>query len=52
MAHSLRGLNNTASYSAMLLVHLFISFVNFRRAAYFNLMLEGETRTAAAPAKL
>jgi hypothetical protein len=34
----------------MLLVHLSISFVNYRHAAYLNLMSEGETRTDIAPA--
>jgi hypothetical protein len=49
MAHSLRSPNSIASYSAMLLVHLSVSLVNYNRLAYLNFMSEGDIRTAAAP---
>jgi hypothetical protein len=49
ITHSLRSPSNTTSYSAILLVHLSMSLVNWRRAAYLNLMPEGEIRIAAAP---
>jgi hypothetical protein len=38
MVRSLGSPSNTASYLAMLFVHLSISFVNYRHAAYLNLM--------------
>jgi hypothetical protein len=52
MAHSLRSPNSIALYSAILLVHLSISLMNCRPAAYLNLMLEGEIRTVAALASV
>jgi hypothetical protein len=48
MTHSLRSPNNTASYLAILFVHLFFSFVNCNRVAYLSLMSEGDTRIVAA----
>jgi hypothetical protein len=50
MAHSLRSPSNTTSYSAILFVHLYVSFVNCRHAAYLSLMPESDTMTVVAPA--
>jgi hypothetical protein len=49
-ALSLRRPRMTASYSAMLLVHLSDSKAKLRRAAYLCLTPIGEVMTAAAPA--
>jgi hypothetical protein len=49
-ALSLRRPRMTASYSAMLFVHLSDSRAKLRRAAYLCLTPAGEVMTAAAPA--
>jgi hypothetical protein len=49
-ALSLRRPRMTASYSAMLLVHLSDSKAKLRRAAYLCLTPVGEVMTTAAPA--
>jgi hypothetical protein len=49
-ALSLRRPRMTASYSAILLVHLSDSKAKLRRAAYLCLTPVGEVMTAAAPA--
>jgi hypothetical protein len=49
-ALSLRRPRMTASYSAMLLVHLSDSRAKLRRVAYLCLTPVGEVMTAAAPA--
>jgi hypothetical protein len=49
-ALNLRRPRMTASYSAMLLVHLSDSKAKLRRAAYLCLTHVGEVMTAAAPA--
>jgi hypothetical protein len=49
-ALSLRRPRMTASYYAILLVHLLDSKAKLRRAAYLCLTLVGEVMTAAAPA--
>jgi hypothetical protein len=49
-ALSLRRLRMTASYSAILLVHLSDSKAKLRHAAYLCLTPVGEVMTAAAPA--
>ena len=49
-ALSLRRPRITASYSAILFVHLSDSRVKLRRAAYLCLTPAGEVTTAAAPA--
>jgi hypothetical protein len=50
IAHNLRRPNSTATYSAMLLLHLSASVMNYSRAAYLNLMAECDFSIAAAPA--
>jgi hypothetical protein len=50
IAHSFRSPNNTSSYSTILSVHLSVSFVNNNRAAYLNLIPEGDIKIAEAPA--
>jgi hypothetical protein len=42
--------NSTASYLAILLLHLSIFAVNYKRASYHSLMTEGDIRIAVAPA--
>jgi hypothetical protein len=42
--------NSIASYSAMLLLHLSASALNYSHAAYHNLIPEGDFNIAAAPA--
>jgi hypothetical protein len=42
--------SNIASYSAMLLLHLSVSTVNYNRPAYLNFMPEGDFSIAATPA--
>jgi hypothetical protein len=49
-AHNLRSPKMTASYSAMLLVHLTDSKAKLRRAAYLYLTPVGEVMIATAPA--
>jgi hypothetical protein len=49
-ARNLRSPRMTASYSAMLLVHLSDSKAKLRRAAYLYLTLTGDVIIAAAPA--
>jgi hypothetical protein len=49
-ARNLRSPKMTASYSAMLLVHLSDSKAKLRRVAYLYLMPVGEVMIAAAPA--
>jgi hypothetical protein len=48
MAHNLQSLERIASYSAMLLVHLLVSLVNWSIAAYLSLISDGEINMAAA----
>jgi hypothetical protein len=50
MARSFRRPNSTTSYSAMLLLHLSASTVNYSRATYLNLMPEGDFSITVAPA--
>jgi hypothetical protein len=50
IAHSLRRPSNIVSYSAMLLLHLSVSAMNYNRTAYLNLMPEGDISIAASPA--
>jgi hypothetical protein len=49
-AHNLQSSRMTASYSAMLLVHLSDSKAKLRRAAYLYLTPVGDVIIAAAPA--
>jgi hypothetical protein len=49
-ARSLRSPRMTASYSAMLFVHLSDSSAKLRRATYLYLTLVGDVMIAAAPA--
>jgi hypothetical protein len=49
-AHNLRSPRMTASYSAILLVHLSDSKAKLRRAAYLYLMPVGDVMIAAVPA--
>jgi hypothetical protein len=49
-ARSLRSPRMTASYSAMLFVHLFDSIAKLRRATYMYLTPMGDVMIAAAPA--
>jgi hypothetical protein len=48
IAHNLRMLSNTASYSTMLLLLLSVSVVNCKHTTYLSLMPEGDIRIAAA----
>jgi hypothetical protein len=50
MAHSLLSPNNTASYSAMLLLHLTVSVVNCKCTTYLSLMPKGDIKIVATPA--
>jgi hypothetical protein len=52
MAHNLRRPSNTASYSVILLIHLYVSFVNCNSVAYLNLILEGDIKIVATHAVL
>jgi hypothetical protein len=49
-AHSLRSPRMTASYSAMLFVHLSDCSAKLRRVAYLYLTSAGDVMIAAAPA--
>jgi hypothetical protein len=50
IALNLQSPSNMASYSAMLLVHLSASLLNYNLAAWHNLIPEGEISMVAAPA--
>jgi hypothetical protein len=52
MALSLRSPNSTASYLDMLLLHLSVSVVNCKHAAYLSLMPDDDMRIAVAPASV
>jgi hypothetical protein len=50
MAHNFQSPSNTASYSAILVLHMFVSFVNCNCVAYLNMISEGDIKIDAAPA--
>jgi hypothetical protein len=50
IALNLRRPSSTASYSAILFLHLSVSTVNYKCAAYLSLMPEGDIKIVAAPA--
>jgi hypothetical protein len=50
MSHSFWSPNSTASYLAILFMHLFVSLVNCSRAMYLNLIPRGDIKIIEAPA--